>query len=274
MTHSIISTNFNDTAQAADQKLLGAAAFVKAYQIDDFDRLKARTITFNSPSILAAIHQRYPKLSNVDDSEIFSSDYQAQYETQYHDNLYTHLRYLQLEFIGQSELLFYHTLLIVLLRRGYQPEQTFTLFELLWQTHNGYFFEKLSLRWLVSAADTFIDFSESPLRRAILMNVVSVINTLKIYETQRFLLTDNQVPIPPKMNALYAKHQVLYDGLTFFRLGSDDTLEQMRRRFLKFEKVDAFATQFLLTVLYRLHDTPSAFSLIKQLHNEDWGYNW
>ena len=257
-----------------NNKLLAATQILAAYHAQTFDSLQSQFIGFDELSIIAKIYHDNAHLCDESDTAIFNAVQLQHYESQCFDNLYQHLRYLQLEFIGQSELLFYHTLLIVLLRRGYQPEQTFTLFELLWQTHNGYFFEKLSLRWLVSAADTFIDFSESPLRRAILMNVVSVINTLKIYETQRFLLTDNQVPIPPKVNALYAKHQVLYDGLTFFRLGSDDTLEQMRRRFLKFEKVDAFATQFLLTVLYRLHDTPSAFSLIKQLHTEDWGYRW
>lgn len=257
-----------------DDKLLGAAAIFNAYQAHTIESLSSTSIMFGQPSIISNVYQHCPFLCNAADETIFNVVQLENYETQCFDNLYQHLRYLQLEFIGHSELSFYHAVLIVLLRRGYEVTTTFKSFESLWQTQADYFFEHLSLRWLTSAVDSFIDFSPSPLRRAILMNVVSLINTLKIYETKLFLLTDNKLPIPPKVNALYAKHEGLYEGLTFFRLGSDDTLEQMRRRFLNFEQDDAFATQLLLTVFYRLHVAPSAFALIKQLHTEDWGYRW
>ena len=122
--------------------------------------------------------------------------------------------------------------------------------------------------------NTFIDFSPSAIRRALLMNVISLINTLKLYETQQYLLTDNKQPNSIKVEAFYAKHQPLYDGLTYLRLGIDDTIEQMRRRFLTFSNDDAFATQFLLKIFYRLHDNPTAYKFFKQMHTEDWGYRW
>ncbi len=257
---------------AQDDKLLGADKYLHAYQTLSSDTLLSRSIDFSHPSILREVIDRYPHLWQGDDTTIFNPTLQRHYETQSFDNLYQHLRYLQLEFIGKSEFNFYHTLLIVLLRRGYQISTTFRLFEVLWQGHETALFEQLSLRWLVSAADTFIDYSDSPLCQAILLNVVSLINTLKVYETQQFLLTDNTQPTAPKAQALYATHNGLYDGLTLFRLGSDDSLAQMKTRYQTFATQDAFATKFLLTVFRRLHDNPTAFALIKDYHNPAWAY--
>lgn len=257
---------------AQDDKLLGADKYLHAYQALSSDTLLSRSIDFSHPSILREVIDRYPHLWQGDDTTIFNPTLQHHYETQSFDNLYEHLRYLQLEFIAQSELSFYHTLLIVLLRRGYQTPITFGLFEALWQAHASVLFEQLSLRWLVSAADTFIDYSDSPVRRAILLNVVSLINTLKVYETTQFLLTDNPKPDATKAKMLYAEHKGLYDGLTFFRLGSDDSLAQMKTRYQSFASQDAFATEFLLTIFRRLHDNPTAFALIKDYHNPAWAY--
>lgn len=253
-------------------KLLGAAEILRVYQAQSIESLKSTKIAFDRPSLMAQAYQRYCYIGDRPDDAIFNATMLDNYETQCFDNLYQHLRYLQLEFIGQSELCFYHTVLIVLLRRGYEVCQTFALFDNLWQQQSAYLFEQLSLRWLVSAIDTFVDFSDNPLRQAILMNAVSLINTLKIYETQLFLLTDNRQPRLPRVDALTSKHQGLYDGLTFFRLGSDDTLAQMRGRFERFAKQDKFATQFLLVIFARLHKTPSAFNMIKQFHKPEWAY--
>lgn len=268
------TSDSSNTCDAVDANLLGAAAFLDAYQQIEPQTLQSRLIDLNAPSIIFDVKQVLPALAAIDDTAIFNPMAKDNYETQCHDNLYHHLRYLQLEFIGESELTFYHTLLIILIRRGYQLTRTFALFEQLWHEHCDYLIEHLPLRWLVSACDTLVDFSDSAVRRAILMNVTSIINTVKLYETKLFLLTDNTQPLPHNVDALYAKHTNWQDGLTFFRLGTDDTLEQMRRRFLRFDEDDDFATTLLLAVFYRLHDIPSAFALIKQFHTEDWGYQW
>lgn len=255
-------------------KLLGAAEILRVYQAQSILSLKSTKIAFDRPSLMAQAYQRYCYIGDRPDDAIFNATMLDNYETQCFDNLYRHLRYLQLEFIGQSELCFYHTVLIVLLRRGYEVNYTFKTFDELWQSQSDYFFDTLSLRWLVSAADSFIDFSPSALRRAILMNVVSLINTLKAYETQQHVLVDRYLPDEYRIQALSDKHLSLYDGLTYLRLGCDDTIEQMRRRFLAFEQEDAFATQFLLKIFDRLHDNPTAYAFFKQLHTQDWGYQW
>lgn len=189
-------------------------------------------------------------------------------------DLHTHFTSLQHEFLDQPLLCLYHAVLVVLLRRKFDTTNVFQAFEQLWQTEFVLLSQMLSLRWLVSAADTFIDFSPSPVRRAILMNVTSLINTLKAYETQQYVSLGHGIVDDKKIRSLREKHRQLYDGLTFLRLGSDDTIEQMRRRFLSFAQDDGFATQFLLKIFDRLHDNQTAYAFFKQMHTEDWGYRW
>lgn len=274
MTSLSLASVPDNQSENSDDKLLGAAEILSVYQAQPIESLKLTKIAFDRPLLMAQAYQRYCYLCDIPDNAIFNAAKLDNYETQCFDNLYQHLRYLQLEFIGQSELCFYHTVLIVLLRRGYEVCQTFALFENLWQQQSDYLFEQLSLRWLVSAADTFIDFSSSALRRAILMNAVSLVNTLKAYETQQHVLVDRYQPDEGKIQSLRDKHLSLYDGLTYLRLGCDDTIEQMRRRFLTFHHDDAFATQFLLKIFDRLHGNPTAYAFFKQRHTQDWGYRW
>ena len=115
-----------------------------------------------------------------------------------------------------------------------------------------------------------MDFSPNPTRQAIFLNIPTLINTLKVYETKLDLLTDNSLPNPDKVQAYQQKHLALYDGLRHFRLGTDDTLHNMRQRYEKFANVDKFAAEFLLTVFDRLQVGETAFALMRQYHESDW----
>lgn len=187
-----------------------------------------------------------------------------------------HLENLRHQFVGSSELCFYHAVLVVLLRRQYQPEHTFAAFDSLWQSQIDYLLSTLSLRWLVSACDTFVDYSPNPIRAALLMNVPTLINTLKVYETQRYLysIAPNSPLCPQRTEALYQKHLSLYDGLTLFRIGTDDTLKNMRQRYQKLQQQDPFAGQILLTIFDRLQYTDSAFATMQHLHTDDKSAWW
>ena len=74
------------------------------------------------------------------------------------------------------------------------------------------------------------------------MNVITLINTLRAYETKAFLQTPlNAAPTPlldDKINMLYAGDLPLYAGLTYFRVGTDDSLKNMRKRYTVFYKTD------------------------------------
>lgn len=193
-----------------------------------------------------------------------------EYEPKCFEDLATHFRHLSQEFDGESELSFYHAVVIILLRRGDDTTSNFERFEQLWQTQADYLLQTLSIRWLVSACDTFVDYCDNPLRQAILMNGVSVVNTLKVYETTLDLHASQPMPVAENIQQHYAKHQQLYDGLTYFRAGTDDSLYQMLRRYANFESHDPFAYHLLMTIFRRLEAQPSGFALMRELHlNKD-----
>lgn len=192
-------------------------------------------------------------------------------------NLINHLDNLKHQFIGQSELCFYHAALIVLLRRQYQSDKLFMEFEQLWESQSGYLLSNLSLRWIVSACDTFIDHSANATRAAILMNVVTLINTLKVYETQQFLQGSNsqfEHLVPDNIEALYSTHLPLYEGLSYFRIGTDDTLHNMRKRYERYYSIDKLATTMLLFVFDKLQDNKSAFYTMKSFHKDEKSKWW
>ncbi len=230
------------------EKRLNAGKIIKGFDNKSSDEMKATTIT-ESMCDLEAISSR-PRIKD----------------------LQSHLDNLKHQFVGQSELCFYHTTLVVLLRRGYKITETFADFETLWATEADYLLKHLSLRWIISACDTFIDHSPNPTRKAILMNATTLINTLRIYETKHFLHTScNNQPlrlVQEHVEALYNSDLPLYEGLTYFRIGTDDTLKHMRERYESFYDADELATTILLFMFDKLQHGDSAFATVRALHKD------
>ncbi|MGM8871752.1 hypothetical protein ACS8E3_08700 [Psychrobacter sp. 2Y5] len=228
------------------EKRLGAGAIVKTFNDKSIEEMKATII-----------------------SEAMCDPKMLTYKPRTKD-LTAHLENIKHQFIGQSELCFYHATLTILLRRGYKVTETFADFETLWVTETDYLLKNLSLRWIISATDTFVDHSPDPTRSAILMNAATLINTLKVYETQEFLYDDGSLKIinPVQKQKFIERDQSLYDGLTYFRIGNDDTLNNMRRRYKNFTKIDPLASQILLSIFDRLQYLDTAFALAKSLHSD------
>lgn len=254
------------------EKRLGANQLIDSYAQHNVEAMKTRLIQANSTSILDTIIQANPHLVAEDTSPAPHDD--TQYEPKRIRDLYTHLTHLQQEFIGQPELHYYHAVLIVLLRRRFQPVKTYQTFCDLWQQQRDYLSQNLTLRWIVSACDTFIDYDPNPTKKAIFLNIITLINTLKVYETQLDLLTDNRTPSPNKIQSHRQSHLPLYDDLRYFRPFTDDTLKHMRQRYQSFAHYDAFATNLLLAVFDRLQSLPTAFSTLKQLHTNEASKWW
>lgn len=191
-------------------------------------------------------------------------------------DLSAHLKKVKIEFIDKPEICFYHATLVVLLRRGYKSKETYEEFEKLWETESDFLLNNLSLRWIVSACDTFVDHSPNPLRSAILLNVSTLINTLKTYETEKFLRGFETVDGINEKNveALYLKHLELYQGLTYFRIGTDDTLRNMRTRYEAFKDLDQLAASILLFVFEKIQNSQTAFALIRSLHKDEKSKWW
>lgn len=236
------------------EKRLNAAKIVKTFNDKSIDQMK-ETIVTTSMCDYAALSDK-PRTKDLE----------------------CHLGNLKHQFIGQSELSFYHATLIVLLRRGYKVEETFAEFETLWENEADYLLTQLNLRWIISACDTFVDHSTDMTRAALLMNVNTLINTLKVYETKQFLQLGPTLKKPlflaNHLDALYCNHLPLYDNITYFHIGADDTLKNMRCRYENFYSTDKLASTILLFIFDRLQTNGSAFSDLRLLHKDDKSKWW
>jgi len=242
------------TLMFRSEKRLNAGKILKNYHNKSFAEMKATLIDESMCDLEALTDERKSK------------------------DLESHLNNLKHQMVGHSELYFYHNTLVILLRRKYKRDKTFAEFERLWAAESEYLLEHLSIRWIVSACDTFIDHSTDITRATILMNVITLINTLRTYETKNFLQlpidTDPSPVLNDKSDMLYKGDLPLYDGLTYFRIGTDDSLRNMRKRYRKFYKADELATTILLSVFEKLQNNDSAFSILRQLHTDEWSKWW
>ena len=130
-------------------------------------------------------------------------------------DLAEHLLRLRTEFVGQPELLYRHAQLIVLVRREVDVRANCERFERLW------------------LAETPFLCSQDPVLRAMCLGAVALVNTVKLQETERLLLGQNALAAPDRPEALETlrtQRVNLFDGLSAFIPGTDDTLRNMRWR--------------------------------------------
>lgn len=146
-------------------------------------------------------------------------------------NIKEHLNDLKNEFNGKSELEYYHAELNVLLRRDYKVKETFKKFSELWEKESSYLIENLNTRWLIAAADSYIDHDSNEQSRAYAFSAVCLVNTCKLYETERFATDTQKLEFKTNfLEELKSKRVALFDGTSAFAVGTCDTLRNMRWR--------------------------------------------
>lgn len=180
-----------------------------------------------------------------------------------------HLADLKREFSGQSELLFHHASLIVLVRREVRLTETIPRFEQLWAQEAEFLCRNLNLRWLISAADTFADHAGDPQIRAVAMMASLLGNTVKIGESDRYIHgAETLTPLPERIDRLQAGLTPLFDGMTIFTVGTDDMLRNMYWRLEPYFAAGA-AGMILKTVYDRMQVNDTAFARLRALHHRD-----
>lgn len=180
-------------------------------------------------------------------------------------SLEAHIDNLKGEFSGKSALLHYHASLIVLIRREISVKKNYQKFCDLWAAEEDFLLQNLDIRWLVSAADTFADHSEDAEIRNVGMMVTLLINTIKLYETERVLQAQDAsfVATEDAVNELGSRAP-LFDGLRCFAVGRDDTLRNLFWRIQNVSKIKP--TGQILTAVYdRLQKHDTAFSRFRKL---------
>ena len=169
------------------------------------------------------------------------------------NNLEEHYIALKDEFIGQSELCYTHAKIIVLIRRDFDSTNHFKLLEQLWKEEKDYLLKTLNIRWLISATDTFADFSDDASIKSLSIACSCLLNTVKIQESEHYITNfDSLVDDQEKITKLDNEERIpLFDGISVFKVGTDDTLRNMRWRIDKAAKIN-IAGEILLEIFLRL----------------------
>ena len=212
-------------------------------------------------------------------SEKISSDFSRQKqiiidgdEIQYthgsSNNLEEHFVVLRDEFIDQSELCYTHAKIIVLIRRDFEAKDHFTIFEKLWEEEKDYLLKHLNTRWLISATDTFADYSDDDSIKALSVACSCLLNTVKMQESERFITNaHSSIDDKEKMTRLDNEERIsLFDGTSVFKVGTDDTLRNMRWRIDKAAKIN-IAGEILLEIFLRLQEHDTVFKRLKDRHS-------
>ncbi len=186
------------------------------------------------------------------------------------DDIEEHFIALMDEFSGQSELCYTHAKIIVLIRRDFEAKKHFKIFEQLWQEEKYFLLANLNTRWLVSATDTFADYSNNDAIKGLSIACSCLVNTVKMQESERFITnaqncTDNQEKITKLDNS---ERFALFDGTSVFKFGTDDTLRNMRWRIDKAAKLN-IAGEILLEIFLRLQQFDTIYKRSKDRHTRD-----
>lgn len=181
-------------------------------------------------------------------------------------DLRQHHEDLRQEFSGQYELAFEHAFLIVLIRREYKLSDTVSQFEALWEREADWLLEHLNLRWLISASDTFADVSNDPTEKALALATSLLANTVKIYETENVMSGHTDVNYDPAVIQRVQNEAItLFEGMSCFTVGTDDTLRNMVWRLNDIAPKHQTG-RIMLEVLRRLNELPTAYGRMRAHH--------
>jgi hypothetical protein len=214
-------------------------------------------------------------------SEKISSDFSRQKqiiidgdEIQYthgsSNDLEEHFVALRDEFIDQSEICYTHAKIIVLIRRNFEEKNYFAIFEQLWEEEKDYLLKHLNTRWLISATDTFADLSDDDSIKALSVACSCLLNTVKMQESERFITNaHSSIDDKEKMTRLDNEERIsLFDGTSVFKVGTDDTLRNMRWRIDKVAKINT-AGAILLEIFLRLQEHDTVFKRLRDRHRRN-----
>ena len=171
-------------------------------------------------------------------------------------DLSEHLQTLAREFSGRTHLELYHVYLTVRIRRSIEREDSVARFLAMWRGHGQFLLTVLDSRWLISACDTIADYGDQE-DRALALSGVLLMNTIKLYETERLLRSPS--PVAPDRSNRNLR-EPLFDGLTKFKIGRGDLIINMLRRLERVVEASAsfsIAAPILSEIVRRslLHDT-------------------
>ena len=181
-----------------------------------------------------------------------------------------HFEDLKNEFSGQSEICYTHAKIIVLIRREFEIEKHYKLFEQLWREEKDFLLENLNTRWLLSAADTFADLSKDDAIKGLSIACICLLNTVRISDSERFLTNADACKDSKEIQDRLDSEErfELLDGISVFKFGTDDALRNTRWRIDKMAKSNV-AGEILLETFERLQKFDTVYKRTKDRHTRD-----
>jgi hypothetical protein len=168
-------------------------------------------------------------------------------------------------FIGRSALEFKHCVLTVNIRRNQDLQSHVDAFFLAWKEEAHFLTKALSIKWLVSACDTFADHSNDDAERATALVAATMVKTIKIYETEMLFRFKRLEPAEwPDYESTH-----LFDGLNSFNIGYGDVVCNLKNRIKDFVRRGTPTALILDEVFERACRFDTAFSRWRAEHTHE-----
>ncbi len=185
--------------------------------------------------------------------------------TERRPNLRKHFLMLQPEFAGKSRLAHLLACSIVTIRRS-EGAHGLALFFRIWETHGPEMGQQLTARWLVAVCDTLADHGRAPEQRAIGLCGSLLLNSVKLFETERRDYYPKR-PWPPRKR--FARDSHLFDGLWAYWTKGGDLIDNMRDRVAAIAELDAIAGPFMVEVFRRVEANDTSYCRLARLAGDD-----
>jgi hypothetical protein len=171
-------------------------------------------------------------------------------------DLIAHFHNLQPEFSGASRLSHLLACTIVVLRRAPNCEKAHKLFWRIMDEQFEVIRSELSLRWLVSVADTVSDFGRNTGERAIGMSASIYANSAKLHESELKLFYPKR-PWPPRKR--FSAGGDLFDGMLTYWTEKGDLIDNMFARSQEVAMLEHTSGKVLMEVIERLTIGPTVY---------------
>ncbi len=216
------------------------------------------------------------------DKATLDNDHQH-YAMRSHPDIHEHISRLKKVFSGKSYLEFFHAVTIVFIRRKLNVPYCLSNFRKIWNEENEFMCSQSNSRWLISACDTIIDHFEEPDEVATAMTCSLFMNTIKLYETEKFLQQKalegeeaSQAPIAPATSPRFedifgknAKAPLLFDGMSTYRVGRGGNMIKHLLSRVSARSNSRIASPILKELIKRANVHDTVFKRFREIHTEE-----
>lgn len=160
------------------------------------------------------------------------------------------------ECVGLPSVCLLNLYLIIAIRRLVDVEDNIRLFRLIWRIYTFELARNSNLKWLISTADTIVDYPEQPTDKGYALATILFGKTVKVYETEIRAKNAKDIPVVDK------KRTILFDGYPNYAINGGDLIGNMEKRISDL-KEESSAIIILREVFDRIARFDTAFSRIR-----------